>query len=122
MLIKNSPDETKGCVYSIPCNTCDKSYIGQTGKILDKRLEQHKKSVRYAQENNAVFCHVRDCNHSIKWQETKKLAMSNNILERNIIESSFIKESFAKNMNISFGLYKLDPYICKEICKLYDFK
>ena len=121
MLIKNSPDETKGCVYSIPCNRCDKFYIGQTGKFLEKRLEQHKKSVRYAQENNAVFCHVRDCNHSINWQESKKIAMSNNVLERNIIESSFIKESFDKNMNISLGMYKLDPYICKEICKLYAF-
>ena len=118
-LIKNSPRESKGCVYKIPCNKCNKFYIGQTSKSLQQRLEQHKKSVRYAQENNAVFCHVRDHNHSINWSETKKLARSNSFVERNIIESSLIKYSYNFNMNISLGLYKLDPFINKEICKLF---
>ena len=97
MLIQNSPDENKGCVYSIPCNRCDQFYIGQTGKFLEKRLEQHKQSVRYGQENNAVFCHVRDFNHSINWQETKKIGSSNNILEQNIIESRFINPLMVEN-------------------------
>lgn len=118
-LIKNSPDITKGCVYRIPCNSCEKFYIGQTGKALEKRIEQHKKSVRYAQDNNAMFAHVRDENHSINWACAKKLVCSNNLLERNIIESSFIKETFNNNLNIGHGMYKLDAFICKEICKLY---
>ena len=65
--------------------------------------------------------HVRDNNHPINWIEARKLVCSNNVMERNIIESSFIKESFDKNINISQGMYKLDPFISKEICKLYGF-
>ena len=120
-LIKNSPDNTKGCVYQIPCNSCNKCYIGQTGKSLEKRLEQHKNCIRYAQDNSAIFVHVRDNNHTINWTESKKLVLSNDMLERNVIESAFIKESFEKNMNISHGMYKLDPLISKEICKIYRF-
>lgn len=119
VLIKNSPDNTKGCVYKISCKSCDNFYIGQTGKALEKRIEQHKKCVRYAQGNSGIFVHVSENNHAINWEGAKRIVYSNNALERNIIEYSFIKESYNHNMNISQGMYKLDPLISKEICKLF---
>ncbi len=32
MLVKNSPNNARGCVYKIPCKDCDNCYIGQKGK------------------------------------------------------------------------------------------
>ena len=32
LLIKNSPCNKAGCVYSIPCKHCNRIYIGQSGK------------------------------------------------------------------------------------------
>ena len=38
-------------VYKIPCSTYQASYIGQTGRRLKQRLEEHKRSVRQADFN-----------------------------------------------------------------------
>ena len=120
-LIKNSPDTNIGCIYRIPCKTCDKSYIGQTGKELDTRIKQHKYSIKNGQENNALFVHVRDLNHPIDWDNAIPLVLCKNSLDRNIIESSFIKHSKDNNVNNSTGMYKLDPFLIKEICNKYRF-
>ena len=119
-LIKNSPVCCKGCVYEIPCKSCSKVYIGQTGKDLSDRLRQHKQSIRYGQENSAIFTHVRDHNHNIDWDNAKKLINNcNDIQTRNIIESCLIKENFENTMNISQGLYRLDKFMCSKINRMY---
>ena len=33
-----------GVVYSIPCQDCDKTYIGQTGRTLEHRVKEHKRA------------------------------------------------------------------------------
>ena len=35
-----------GVIYSIPCNECQQSYIGQTGRSLDHRLGEHRRALR----------------------------------------------------------------------------
>ena len=37
------PSLIKSGVYSIPCNDCNKSYIGETGRDLKIRIKEHKK-------------------------------------------------------------------------------
>ncbi|XP_078590228.1 uncharacterized protein LOC144870038 [Branchiostoma floridae x Branchiostoma japonicum] len=34
------------CVYKIPCKSCDKVYIGETGRTFNTRLEEHKKEAQ----------------------------------------------------------------------------
>ena len=115
LLIKNSPKSMEGCVYSIPCKHCNKCYIGQTGKELKIRIDQHKYSVRSGQMSNALFVHMRDTNHSIDWKGSTVVVKSKSCLDRNIIESSLIKHSFDDNLNLSHGLYRLDNFIVKSI-------
>ena len=38
--------ERKGVIYSKPCNECQQSYIGQTGRSLDHRLGVHRRALR----------------------------------------------------------------------------
>ena len=96
-------------------------YIGQTGKDLNMRIKQHKYSIRYGQESNALFVHLRDFGHSIDWKNANSLVPCKGVTERNIIESSFIKQSINNSINMSTGLYKLDPLIIKAICEKYKF-
>ena len=36
----------KEVIYSIHCNECQQSYIGQTGRSLDHRLGEHRRALR----------------------------------------------------------------------------
>ena len=36
----------KGVVYSIPCNECPRTYIGQTGRSLDHRIGEHRRALK----------------------------------------------------------------------------
>ena len=36
----------RSVVYQIPCGSCDKSYIGETGKGMGKRVSEHKRDFR----------------------------------------------------------------------------
>ena len=120
-LIKNSPTTQEGCVYSIPCNSCDLIYIGQTSKSLDTRIKQHKYCIRTGQQNSAVFQHLSIYDHPMNWNGAKNIVKCNNSQIRNIIESSFIKNSIERNMNLNSGLFRLDRFISKEICKRFNF-
>ena len=42
---KIEPGKTSGCVYEIPCCNCDLVYIGETGRQLELRLQEHRKEV-----------------------------------------------------------------------------
>ena len=42
---KVSMEQKKGVVYEVPCGDCEKSYIGETGRTLKKRIDEHKGSV-----------------------------------------------------------------------------
>ncbi len=72
MLVKNSPNNARGCVYKILCKDCDNCYIGQTGKELNTRIKQHRYSVRKGPESNALFVHTRDNNHCTDWNNASK--------------------------------------------------
>ena len=85
ILIKNSPIISTGCVYTVPCMNCDKKYIGQTGKELSIRLQQHKYSVRTAQNSSAIFVHLNHFNHQIDWHNSDKILNCSDFVKRYII-------------------------------------
>ena len=56
-------------------------------------------------------------NHGIDWDNAKVVLYCNDIVRRNIIESALISNN-QNLLNVSPGMYKLDAFISKEICKL----
>ena len=119
LLIRNAPPKSTGCLYAISCKDCDKKYLGQTGKELSVRLNQHKYSVRTAQPSSALFVHLSNFNHRVDWANASKMLSCNDIVNRNIIESAFIKTHFEKLLNLSPGMYKLDNFIIDKIVKTF---
>ena len=119
-LIKNSPQNRNCCIYQINCKECNKFYLGQTAKSLNTRVNQHKYSVRSGQDTNAIFCHLRDENHQIDWDNSNEVLYVNDFYARNILESIIIKKTFTNNMNLSQGLYNIDPLAEKCIISFYD--
>ena len=45
-------------IYSIPCNGCNKVYIGETGRGMTKRLYEHKADVRRHNSSNSLVVHI----------------------------------------------------------------
>ena len=46
-------------VYNIPCLSCPKSYIGQTARLLETRVKEHKAAVKKGETaTSAVTEHV----------------------------------------------------------------
>ena len=118
-LIKNSPPTNSGIIYKIPCNDCNQFYIGQTGKTLEKRIAQHKYSVRMAHNNSALFQHKAENDHHINWSDSKVLAKSKCFIERNVIESCLISNTYTNNVNLSYGHFKCDRLMNDLIQKRY---
>ena len=110
-LISNAPKTEAGGVYKIQCKDCESFYIGQTGKTLNKRISQHKYSVRTGQSNSALFHHAMNNDHIFDWENGKFVYKSNNYIDRSAVESAFIAATYKENVNSSYGHIRTDPFI-----------
>ncbi|KAK9720978.1 hypothetical protein QE152_g21784 [Popillia japonica] len=66
-------------VYSIPCS-CDKVYIGTTGRSIATRRKEHERYVRLKQyDESAIAEHIRSHPvHKIRFEDTKVLVPTKN--------------------------------------------
>ena len=48
-----------GVVYEIECETCDRTYVGETGRSVEKRVKEHRSQAKNRlTEVSAVAEHV----------------------------------------------------------------
>lgn len=110
-------------VYKIPCQSCDKCYIGETGRKLKVRMKEHQdeadeasnkhftRAQRKASEStlnkSAITDHVASTNHTIDWEESKILAREPHRTRRWIRESIHIVKEDGHTMNRDMGNYQL---------------
>ena len=119
---------SKPCIYRIPCNNCNKSYIGETND-LERRKKQHIDSVRRGDINSALFQHMQENNHNINFGDTKLVANITETEKRKIVEAILIQNSNTFNIQqTNFNLDKLtsvlvnhhSKYIQKLLTKIND--
>ena len=61
-----------GVVYWIPCSSCEKVYIGQTGRTLDHRLKEHRRALISGNvQQSAVAEHATNEMHDIDWEKAE---------------------------------------------------
>ncbi|XP_058820994.1 uncharacterized protein LOC131683172 [Topomyia yanbarensis] len=79
-------------VYSIPCGVCDnKEYIGQTSQTLEKRITQHKNSIRTRTSCTGLTQHTTEQGHHFDFSKTHVLERVNNEANRLTAEVLHIK-------------------------------
>ena len=121
---KDKVDKKKkaGVVYKIPCNQCEKVYIGETGRQLGTRVTEHRKeaekisdrnftrSTRRASTNehhkSAITDHVCQNNHIMNWEASEIVEQESDKFKRWIKESICIRSN-TPSMNRDEGAYQL---------------
>ena len=71
---KNDITETSDGVYDIPCKGCDKSYIGETGRLFGTRLQEHQKDSENIQDTKFTRA-----NRKVSTSEQHKSAITDHI-------------------------------------------
>ena len=85
--------QRRGVVYRIDCESCDKSYVGQTGNSLDTRVNQHRAALRLLHpEKSAVAEHSLEAGHRIKWDDVCVCTYEQNFFKRIFLEAWFSKQ------------------------------
>lgn len=68
------PDLKKAGIYSIGCNGCNKSYVGQSRRAVEKRLYEHRYHLRRLEpQKSSVAKHMLEENHGIDFASVKLL-------------------------------------------------
>ena len=113
-----------GVVYKIPCNQCEKVYIGETGRQLGTRIIEHKKEAEKISDRNFTrSTHKASTNEHHKSAITDHVCQKNNIMNLEASEivaqesakfKRWIKETICirsntRTMNRDEGTYQLSP-------------
>ena len=86
------PDlQRSGVVYKIPCAVCPAAYIGQTGRRLCQRLDEHKRAVKSADFNSSALAWTEG--HPVDWQNVSILSCYPDSHHRLVKEAILIRTS-----------------------------
>ena len=116
---------TTGCISEVPCANCNESYVGETGRRLEARLNEHRKETEKVekskrnftpqtrkrseseQSKSAIADHAVQHNHVINWQDAKILAKECVSDVRHIKEAIWIRRRAPNTMNRDEGAHYL---------------
>lgn len=82
-------------VYEIPCQDCNKIYIGNSLQYLDARINGHK----YSQNSTALKKHTEQFKHTFDFANTSILKIERNNKKREVLESIYIKKKQDRAVN-----------------------
>lgn len=120
---KRDPDATTDVVYEIPCSNCKHTYVGETGRLLGTRVEEHKdesnkiavERKNYTRQNkklseseyskSGIADHALQKNHVINWDGASVLAKEDHQLTRKIREAIWIRKKSPLVMNRDEGAH-----------------
>ena len=68
----------------------EKSYVGESGRGLQIRLQEHKRACSIGLQNSAVANHALDLDHRIDFKNTKLVYKDSDIGRRRVVEGAII--------------------------------
>ncbi len=98
-------------VYSIPCNDCEKEYLGESKRQFDTRLKEHQKAVSTLNKGKSALAeHVCDTKHAIAWENSKIITTNNRYGQRRCLEAWYINMN-QHALNRDDGSYLPQEYL-----------
>ena len=93
-------------VYKIECKTCNKCYIGETGRSIDIRMKEHQ----FKSSKTTITSHHYTSGHVIDFKNPKVLAIEKDPIKRKYLEFLHIKDAEVLVGNTS----SIPPWIFKD--------
>ena len=95
--LRRQQDNPQSVVYAIPCASCDRSYIGETGRGLKTRLREHQRDLTNMCMTNALVVHADKTGHLPSWSSAQIIFKTKGKEERKALESAKIATSLTTN-------------------------
>ena len=96
---KDENRNKKNLIYSIPCSDCDKVYIGETSRLKDIRMSEHKSKIKSLSLDSKIVEHILEHNHKFDFTNTLTLALETDWRKRVIKESILTHRTLGKSIN-----------------------
>ena len=109
-------------VYKVNCLNCHKYYIGETGRPLKTRMEEHKNDIKNNKTASGIVNHVNVTGHEFDFVNVGLIFPNPNISSRHIVESSTIITNKQNCVNLNNGFVNLDNSIASSICNMLNLK
>ena len=85
-------EHRKDVVYSVMCDECDSTYIGETMRTLDARMKEHRRHTMKGEIlKSAVAEHACLLDHAIDWESANVLDYTGDFGQRKITEALRIR-------------------------------
>ena len=103
-------------IYRIPCSgPCSKSYVGETGRGLKTRLQEHRRDVRNHNVSNAMVLHLEHCQNLSAWDKATVIEANLSKPIRKAMEAAYIM--MEDTMNVKPGFYTWSRHSAKIAMK-----
>ena len=104
------PQESRSnVVYRINCNDCEASYVGQTGRLLKTRINEHRNHInRNTTQTSVITEHRISLSHDFDWNGVEILDEETILNNRLISEIIFIGRQ-KQSLNLQTDTDLLDP-------------
>lgn len=113
------PMDKRHVVYKLDCNECNSTYIGQTYRLLKKRMYNHQYDTRVHAKSSVVAMHALQEGHSFNFESPKILDIEPNNLKREFSEMLHIL-SHPNTLNRKLDSHKLHNNYKNSIEILYN--
>ena len=91
-------------MYEVPCDECDRVYIGETGRPIGERIKEHQRDVRLSRvDGSAVAEHAWGAGHRPNWNGVRCIDHEPHWYTRRIKEAIHIRLR-ANNVNQDNGV------------------
>ena len=120
---REDKEQTTECVCKVPCASCEKTNIGETGRKLGVRLQEHRSEVeskrnraftRSHRSTSSAECnrsaltdHAVQENHVISWSAASVIDIESDRSTRWIKEAVHIRKEGPRSMNRDEGSYQV---------------
>ena len=100
--------EKSGVIYKLICKRYKVTYVGQTGRLLNTRVEEHKKNLgRKCYHHNVLSDHRKEyADHDFDWNNVEVLHLETNEGKREFMEMLHIKREGTYSINLKTDLVK----------------